>query len=374
MDNVRPRVSLEINLDKIRDNFTCIKEAVAPLAVMPVLKANAYGLGVRPIAESLKAEGAACFGVAELREALAIKDLGLPVQIIGSVVHDEIPVAVENDIILPITDFETAEVISKEAVAQGKAVNCHILIDTGMGRLGILLKDAERVIRNIVTLPGLVCNGVYSHFPFAYGDYDFSTHQVTAFKSLLAVLAQSSITFDHVHMANSDGVHNIESALSAPFTMVRTGINLYGCFDLEGRKTLPLKEVLTLKSRLVGIREMPWGASLGYGRTCTLNKSTRVGTVSIGYADGMPLSLSNSGKVLVRGKACNILGRVSMDYITIALDDVPEARLGDDVICLGDSITVADWAQAKGTITYEIICSFGNRVKRSYISNSNRFS
>jgi alanine racemase len=361
------RVILEVDLTKLRSNFDCIRQSVEPLDVMPVLKANAYGLGLAEISQCLKDAGACRFGVAELREALELSDIGLPVQILGGVIADEIPAAVEHGIVLPITDLETARLISAEAMRQNRTVECHFLIDTGMGRLGILLKDAATTIRQVKELPGLNCNGIYSHFPFAYGDYDFSCHQVTAFVALLEKMAGEGFGFEHVHMANSDAIHNIETALKKPFTMARTGINLYGCFDLEGRKTLPLQEVLTLKSRLVGIRDMPWGASLGYGRTVTLNKPTRVGTVSIGYADGLPLSMSGNGKLIIRGKECPILGRVSMDYVTVSLDNVGDAELGDEVVCLGQGISVADWAQAKGTITYEIICSFGNRVRRTYV-------
>ncbi len=362
------RVVLDVDLAKIRSNYEAIAKTVEPLKVMAVLKANAYGLGVQPIAECLKDAGVSWFGTAEIREALAIRHLGLPVQILGGIITDEIPAGVENDIILPITDLETARAISAESERQGKTTHCHFLIDSGMGRLGILLAQAEGTIAEAAKLPGIVCNGIYSHFPYAYGDYDFSCHQVTAMIQLIERLQRKGINFAHIHMANSDGIHNIESAAKAPFTMARTGINLYGCFDLEGRKTIPLQEVLTLKSRLVGIRDMPWGASLGYGRSRTLDKATRVGTVAIGYADGLPLGMSNSGRVLIQGKPCPILGRVSMDYTTVALDDVPEAELGDEVVCLGDGISVADWAEAKGTITYEIICSFGNRVQRRYIN------
>ena len=322
---------------------------------------------MRPIAECLVDAGVGWFGVAELDEAMAIKDFGLPVQIIGGIIADEIPTAVANDVICPITDLPTAKVISAEAMRQGKTAQCHFLIDTGMGRLGILLAHALETIQAAVQLPGLKCSGIYSHFPFAYGDYDFSLHQVSAFTQLLERLADRGVTFEHVHMANSDGIHNIECATQAPFTMARTGINLYGCFDLAGRRTFDLEEVLTLKSRIVGIRDMPWGASIGYGRTYRLDKPTRVGTVAIGYADGLPLGMSGCGKLIVHGKECPILGRVSMDYTTISLEQAPEAQLGDEVVCLGDGITVADWAKAKGTITYEIICSFGNRVRRRYV-------
>ncbi len=365
--STEPRVTLEIDLAQIRENFRLICEAVAPLDVMAVLKANAYGLGVVPIAECLKDAGCHSIGVAEINEAITVKDLGLPVQILGGVLESEMAAAVEHGIIMAITDLESAQAISAEAERQNREAECHVLIDTGMGRLGILLAQAEETIVAAVRLPGLRCTGIYSHFPFAYGDYDFSCHQVTAFTQLLDRLAARGITFDRVHMSNSDGIHNIESANRPPFNMVRTGINLYGCFDLEGRQTLPLKEVLTLKSRLVSVREMPWGASLGYGRTCRLDQPTRVGIVAIGYADGLPLSMSGSGEVIIRGKRCPILGRVSMDYTAVSLADVPDAQSGDDVVCLGDGITVADWAEAKGTITYEIICSFGNRVARRYV-------
>jgi alanine racemase len=361
------RTYVEIDLHKIRSNFASIADAVKPLGVMAVLKANAYGLGVQPIARCLKEAGAYGFGVAEIREALAIKELGLPVQILGGILPEEIQPAVRHGIVCPITDLAAAQALSAEAGSQQRTVTCHFKIDTGMGRLGILLRDAEEVIAKAVRFPNLKCAGIYSHFPFAYGDYDFSCHQVRAFTQLVERLAAKDIRFEHVHLANSDGIHNIDGSLRAPFNLVRTGINLYGCFDLEGRRTLRLEEVLTLKSKLVAARDLPWGASLGYGRTCRLNKPTRVGTVAIGYADGLPLSMSSKGKVRIRGKDCPILGRISMDYTTVSLDAVPDAQPGDEVICLGDGITVADWAAAKGTITYEIICAIGNRVERRYV-------
>ncbi|MBN2449813.1 MAG: alanine racemase [Lentisphaeria bacterium] len=367
MATTEARVTLDIRLGTIRENYRVIAEAVAPLGVMAVLKADAYGLGVQPIAACLKEAGVSWFGVAELREALAIVSLGLPVQILGGVLAEEIPEAVSRGVILPVTDVGTARRISAAAARQGRTAEVHYLIDTGMGRLGIRSEQAEEVIAATVGLPGLRASGIYSHFPHAYGDYDFSCHQVHAFLQLVDRLAQRGITFQHLHMANSDGVHNIDLSRRRPFTMVRTGINLYGCFDMEGRRTLPLREALTLRSRLVAVRDLPWGVSLGYGRTCILDAPTRVGTVAIGYADGLPLAMSGGrGRVMIRGCACPILGRISMDYTTVSLAACPEAQPGDEVICLGDGISVAEWAAAKGTITYEIICSFGNRVQRRY--------
>ena len=367
MNSAEARNYLDIDLILLKANYKKIKERVSPLDLIAVLKADAYGLGAYKIAECLSECGIKDLAVAETCEAERLINLGLPIQILGDILIDEIPWIVENNIIAPICSFEIAKALSDEAVKQGKTVETQCLIDTGMGRLGILLSKAYHVILEIKKLPNLNVTGIYSHFPFAYSDFDFSNHQVRSFCQLLSQLKSQNIEFDRVHFANSDGIHNIDSSLNTPFTHARTGINLYGCFDLEGRKTIQLSEVLSLKSRLVSVREMPWGSSIGYGRTHRLEKDSLIGTVAIGYADGLPISLSNNGHLIVRGKRCPIVGRVSMDYTTILLNDVPEVEEGDEVTCLGEGIKVSDWAASKNSITYEIICSISSRVKRRYI-------
>lgn len=366
-ERVKARVCLEVDLGKLQSNFRKIAGGVAPLKVMPVLKANAYGLGVRPIAAALKAAGAAMFGVAELREAVAIEDLGVPVLILGGLLAEEVPQVVAHGITAAITDLHVARLLSAEAQRQGKVVQCHFKIDTGMGRLGIQAHEAESVITQVLDLPGLKPMGIYSHFPFAYEDYEFSERQVDTFLTLVERLARRGVRFEWVHMANSDGINNLPISCRPPFNLARTGINLYGVFDPEGKQTLALEPVLSMRTRLVAVRRMPAGSSIGYGRTCKLEHETRVGTISMGYADGMPIAMSNKGFVIVHDKHCKILGRVSMDYTTINLEHVPEAQVGDEVICLGQHITVGDWARAKGTIPYDIICSIGNRVERVHV-------
>ena len=365
----RPRVALEIDLAAIRANFRAVAARVAPLSVMVVLKANAYGLGLPQIARCLREAGAAAIGVAELREALAIRDLGLPVQILGSLIDEEVPAVVANNLIAPLTDHEIARQLSAEAIRQGRQVECHFKIDTGMGRLGLRFEDAEEVITRVWRLPGLRCTGIYSHFPSANCDYPYSEQQVRDFRGLLERLARRDITFRQIHIANSDGINNIPSSIKWPFTMARTGINLYGVYDMEGQKTMDLRPALTLKTRLVATRCLPPGSLIGYSGTHQLDRPLRVGTIPIGYADGLPLAMSNTGKVLLRGRECAILGRISMDYTTIDIEGVPTAKLGDEVICLGGSITVDDWAKSKQTHPYEVICSFGNRVARRYVDS-----
>lgn len=366
------RVRLEISLKKICDNFHRIRSNVAPCSVTAILKANAYGLGVMQIAKALKTAGAAGFGVAEINEALQLRELGLPVQILGNILPEEIPPAVANGIICPINDLRTAEIISKEAVKQNKIVECQFKIDTGMGRLGMLVENAFDEIVRIFRLPNLNCTGIYSHFPVAYHGQDaYTLNQIERFKQLLESLKKQNINFSKIHMANSDAVNNFPESCCLPFNGVRVGINLYGFFDNNVRQSMDLEPVLELKTRLASVRHLPAGACIGYGRTYQLIKDTLVGTVAAGYADGLPLALSNRGYVLIRGRLCPVLGRLSMDYTTVSLEGVPEAQCGDEVVCIGhqgdSAISMDHWVQIKGTHAYEILCSFGSRVKRIYL-------
>jgi alanine racemase len=370
------RVWLDINLSTLKDNFKIIKEKVEPCEVLSVLKANAYGLGVQKIASALASAGTHGFGVAEINEALALLPLGKPVQILGGILPDEIPDAVRGGIIIPVTDYRTARIVSAEAIRQRKTAECHFLVDTGMGRLGIRIEEAEKVISDSHTLPHIKFTGIYSHFPAAYiQDCEYTNAQIKSFKALLRGLADKGIRFNIVHIANSDAVNNYPKTYMKPFNMVRTGINLHGSFDPQGQRTMNLKSIITLKTRLVAVRKLPAGASIGYGCTYKLPEDAFVGTISAGYADGLPLALSNRGHVLIRGKSCHIIGRVSMDCTTVSLAQIPGAECGDEVICLGGegplAVSVAQWAQVKGTHAYDIICSFGSRVIRKYIDPKN---
>ncbi len=366
------RVWIDIDLATLCDNYRKIAAAVAPAGVMAVLKADAYGLGAQPIAAALARAGIARIGVAEPYEALALLPLGLPVQIMGAILPDEIPAMVEAGVVLAVTDLETARLIDAEGQRQRQRVKVHFKIDTGMGRLGILLADAPALIREIVRLPNLDAEGIYSHFPVAYRAGEaYTQHQIDGFLELLRELERDGIHLPLRHMANSDAINNFPRTMQPPFNLVRTGINLHGSFDTEGRRALHLRSVLTLKTRLTAARLLPAGTSIGYGLTHRLAREMPVGTISAGYADGLPLALSNRGHVLIRGVPCPILGRLSMDYTTVALDQVPDATVGDEVTCLGGdgplATSVEDWAQLKGTHPYEIICSFGRRVERRYV-------
>ena len=378
---MKRRVEVEIDLKALVRNYRKIAAHVKPMQVLCVLKANAYGLGVAAYAEALYAAGCRQFGVAEPFEALELQKalrsavqpstshLPPSIQILSSVLPDEIPEMVKADVILPVTDLVEAKLISAAAVKAKKTAKVHFKIDSGMGRLGILAKDALAVMREVKKLPNLDCEGVFSHCPMAYEPKDpFTKGQIRRFVDLVKAAEKEGFVFKKVHMAASDAINNFPATAKAPFTQVRTGINLHGSFDPYGRKALKVEPVLTLKTRVAQVRELPAGTTLGYGRTWCLNAPTKVATISAGYADGLPLALTNRGFVFIGGRRCKIIGRISMDYTTVDVSDVPNVKAGDEVICFGkcgkDSITPDDWAALKGTHAYDIICSLGNRVQR----------
>ena len=322
---LKRRVRVEIDLGALVRNYRKIVAHVKPMRVLSVLKANAYGLGVGAYAKALAEAGCREFGVAE--------------------------------------PFEALELLAVSRV--------HFKLDTGMGRLGILAKDALETIRAVRTLPNLDCEGIFSHCPMAYDPKDpFTKRQIKLFKSIVIVAscAKEGIVFRKVHMAASDAINNFPETAKPPFTMVRTGINLHGSFDPNGRKALNVEPVLSLRTRVAQVRELPAGTTLGYGRTWCLAQPTKVATISAGYADGLPLALTNRGHVFIGGRRCKIIGRISMDYTTVDVSDVPGVKAGDEVVCFGscgrDSITPDDWAMLKGTHAYDIICSLGSRVQR----------
>ena len=379
--NLRRRVVVEIDLDALVRNYRRIVSHVKPMDVLCVLKANAYGLGVGAYAKALIGAGCRSFGVAEPYEALELLKIvkasetkdRVDVQILSSVLPDEIGPMVRAGVILPVTDLDEAKLISAAAARAKTTARVHLKLDTGMGRLGILAKDAVETALQVKALPNLDCEGIFSHCPMAYEPKDpFTRRQIALFKSIVAELARRGMTFRRVHIAASDAINNFPDTAKAPFTMVRTGINLHGSFDPNGRRALKVESVLTLKTRIAQVRTLPAGTTLGYGRTWCLSAPTRVATISAGYADGLPLALTNRGFVFIGGKRCKIIGRISMDYTTVDVSDVPDAKAGDDVICFGrcgrDSITPDDWAAVKGTHAYDIICTLGSRVERVPIS------
>lgn len=372
---MKRRVVVEIDIGALVRNYEKIAYKVRPAKVLCVLKANAYGLGVAAYAKALAGAGCEMFGVAEPYEAMellkVLKEGGFhaDVQILSSILPDEILDMVEAGVILPVIDGATAKLISDAACRLGRTARVHFKIDSGMGRLGIVADEALDVMRSVAALPNLDCEGIFTHCPMAYDPHDPFTHdQIARFKSLVAAAQKDGLEFRKIHMAASDAINNFPECAAVPFNVVRTGINLHGSFDPNGRRALAVEPVLTLKTRVAQVRTLRPGTTLGYGRTWCLREETKIATISAGYADGLPLALTNRGQVLIKGVRCPVVGRISMDYTTVDVSHVPNVAPGDEVVCLGTSgaetITPDDWAALKGTHAYDIICSLGSRVER----------
>ncbi len=370
--SAKGRAWIEVDLAKIRSNFEAVKKR-AGLPVMAVVKADSYGLGVQTIAPLLRDSGAAAFGVATMNEALEVLPLGIPVQVLGNLLPEEVEQAVSSDIWCPAGSLESARLVSAEAVRQGKTVNIALSVDTGMGRLGMIAEDAFEEIMEINALPNIRLHGLYSHFSSASSPLDpYNQFQIERFKKLIARLAGAGVNFTNIHIAASDGLNNIEESRKAPFTLTRTGIDLYGYCDSATRTDMGLQTAVEFKSRIAAVRTLKAGDYVGYSRMHRLNKSQRVATISAGYADGIPLALTNRGYVIIRGVLCPVVGRISMDYTTVNVDNVPEAALGDEVVFVGhqgaENIPLEDWASLKNTHAYELLCSVGRRVGRIYVN------
>ena len=367
------RVRLEIDTAALRSNFAEIRRLSRTCRVTAVIKANAYGTGDLQTGSILRSAGADRFAVADVIEAQRVSSLGLPVQILGTLVSsEECDEVVKSGFFAPVTGIESARMLSAAAVKQQKSVSCQVKVDSGMGRFGMDTCAALSEIEEITRLPGLDIKGIYSHLSSAgTPENDYTLMQLKRFKELLFQLNKAGICFEDVHVSASNGICFYPEACSDPFTMTRCGIIMYGCEKDHLSADNILRSVLSLKSSLASVKRIRKGEGIGYGHTFFLPEDSLVGTIPAGYADGIPMALSNAGSVLIKGVRCPVIGRVCMDCTLVSLNDVPDAAPGDEVVFWGRSgneeITPGDWAELKSTHAHDILCAIGNRVERRYL-------
>jgi len=239
-----------------------------------------------------------------------------------------------------------------------------------MGRTGVLESQAEAFLADLVTLPGLRLASIYTHFPDADAeDLSFAHAQATRFQALIDRLAARDIKPARVHAANSAGLLNVSEAR---FDGVRVGLVAYGHVPPSARIPIALEPVMSFKSRLVQVRDLPAGASVSYGRTWVASRASRIGVVAVGYGHGLSWLLSNRGRMLVRGAQVPVVGRVTMDLTMVDLTDLPVAEVGDEVVLFGtqgeSSVSLEQVAEWSETLPYEVMCTIGKRVSRIYVS------
>lgn len=363
------RVIYRIDLAQLAANFAVLQRAAGLCKLMPVLKYDAYALGAMQIGAALKKAGAFRFAAATLDEALELQKLALPVQILGLLPANEIAETVRAGIIAPVANMETAQALSREACRQNTPVRIAVKLDTGMGRAGFPALDAAgtaQQIAELMKLPGLQPDSLFAHFSTAsQPDLFFAELQMRRYREVYDLLTRAGIDFPYRHHAAGDAVMKLPGAIAEPFNMARPGGTMYG----EEFHT-PCRQIVELLTFIGDIREIPAGGSINYFRTFIAPRPLRVAVLTAGYADGIPLALSNRGQVIIAGKKCPILGRVTMDYTVVDVTEVPEAAVGMEAILLGRrgdaEISVGDWGRLKNTHGHDIWCAIGNRVKREY--------
>ncbi|ANU53990.1 alanine racemase [Acutalibacter muris] len=385
MTEIIRRTWAEIDLDALAHNYRRVREATDQRAkVCCVVKADGYGHGALRIAAELQSLGADWFAVSNLEEALQLRRGGIerPILVLGFTPPEEAAALSEGDVSQCVYSAEYAEKLSLCAKVAGVKVKIHAKIDTGMSRLGFYFQDIfrdEGAIDEVIkacSLPGLIPEGVFSHFAVSdegkAGDA-FTMRQFGCFKEMSEALVRAGVGGDKPplrHCANSAAVFDYPLS---HLDMVRAGVVLYGLYPSGQLRARPdLRPVLSLRSVVSHVKTLLPGATVSYGRRFTAQQETRVATVPVGYADGYPRALGPGGAVvLIRGQRCPVLGRICMDQLMADVSGVEGAAMGDRVTLIGrdgtEEITAGEVAGWEGTINYEVVCALSKRVPRVYL-------
>ncbi len=370
------RTWAEIDLDALAHNFEIIKKKAKGAKIYSVVKADGYGHGLEDVVKTLLSCGTDAFAVSNIEEALEVRNAhkNIPILILGYTPHSFAKVLAENDITQAIYSLPLAEKLSESAKSSGVKVKFHLKLDTGMGRIGFDCRsddiNAKQEILSVLKLDNLVFDGIFTHFASSDKDGDedfhFTKSQITRFNKTVNIVKNAGFSPRVCHCHNSAALFSEESRFDA----CRPGIILYGLSPMENDDT-PFVPVMTLKSVVSFVKTVKKGETISYGRTFTAKSDMKIATVTAGYGDGYPRSLSNKGYVLVNGQKAFIVGRVCMDQFCIDVTHIESITEGDEVILFGKELPVSDVAKIANTIHYEIVCGISKRVPRIVLKKDN---
>lgn len=362
---------LRVDLDAISKNLGVLRKQVGEgTQIIAILKANAYGHGLVPVALKLADEGVKFFGVAFLEEAVMLRHAGIeaPILILGGLVGYQVKHFLDYHLDITASSLYKAQQISEEAKRMNRVARVHLKIDTGMNRIGVRASNAVDFAVQAARLPNIELVGLFTHFVRAQGpDTELSQRQLEQFNEVIDGCKRQGIEFPIVHAANSAATLNLPDA---HFTAVRPGISLFGYPPgAHIENTWGLKVAMSLHSEIVYFKGIRKGQGVGYMHTWNAPRDGWLATLPMGYGDGFPRALSNKGDVLIRGKRYPIVGNISMDQMMIFLGD-DKLGVGEDVTLLGtqgkETITAWEIATKAETIAYEVLCGWTPRVPRIY--------
>ncbi|HKX26630.1 MAG TPA: alanine racemase [Blastocatellia bacterium] len=364
----------QISLDALKHNYAVIKKQLAPgTQLMAVVKADGYGHGAIECARALAAGGAEWFGVALIEEAVLLRQTGIgaPIFCLGGFWRGQAAEVIKHHLTPAIFRLDAAEELNLEAAAAGRTIGYHLKVDTGVGRLGVPFAEVAEFAAALRRYESLRLEGVMTHLADADGeDPAYTEQQIERYQEALKILRRLGFAPAWHHLANSAAINAFPQAHG---NLARAGGTLYGLgHDVLARRVAPpdLRPVMSLLSRIVMLKTVPAGTSLGYGGTFTTARESRIATIPIGYADGFRRGHSNNGRVIVRGAWAPIVGRVSMDLTILDVTEIPGVELGDVAVLIGEEnglrLTAEDLAAETGTISYEIATGLTARVPRVY--------
>ncbi len=360
----------QVDLRAVAANYRRLKRLAGPRTeLLPVVKGDAYGHGMLQVAAVLDALGAKFFGVSDVEEGIILRQSGFrqTTLLFESTLPTDAPLIAEYDLTPTICTFELADALNAHARSVDWVIDVHVEIDTGMGRLGVWHEDAKEFIgRLIKRCHHLKVKGLFTHFPVAESDQRFTRSQIKNLDRVVRSMDKEGLVVPFVHAANSMGIADYRSSV---LNLARPGLMLYGLYPEERiKRKIRLSPVLSVHSRIMFIKKVPRGRSISYGRTFVARRPMTIATVAVGYRDGYLRCLSNRSSVLVAGRRCPVVGRVTMDQIMIDVSRVARARVGQEVVVLGrqgrEEISAGELAKLAGTISYEIVTSLGNRIGR----------
>ena len=367
---------VEINLNNLDFNIKNIKAKIGDREMIGVIKADAYGHGSVKVAEVLRENGCKTFAVATLHEAVTLREAGAKEEIIilGLTPDMYASTIADYDITPVVCNSENAAAFDAAAKAAGKTVKGLLAVDTGMGRIGYLADETDYAIedvKKIQALDNFKIKGMFSHMSTAdAADKTYSHQQEEKYNKFYEALTAAGIDIPFRTLANSASIMELTSV---HFDACRPGIILYGCYpsDEVDVNQLAIKPVMSVKANIVHLKDVPENFSVGYGRKFISERPSKIATLALGYADGYPRPYSPFGKVLVNGCVAPLAGNICMDQCMVDVTDVPDVKVGDEVIIMGtdgkNTILADDIAKATGTINYEIVCAFGQRLPKVYV-------